>query len=53
MHYEDMLSRAENDSYNLKKHHKEEIDALKTDKSDGLGMVIAKFTKRKCKRIRL
>ena len=46
MHYEDMLSRAENESYNLKKHHKEEIDALKADKNNGLGMVIAKFTER-------
>ena len=32
------------------KHHKEEINVLKADKSDGLGMVIAKFTEREVQR---
>ena len=49
MHYEDMLSRAENDSYNLKKHHKEEINALKADKRMVSVWLSPSLRKEKCK----
>ena len=43
-HYEELIRKGQNELDNLKKEHMEKVKALKTDKDDGLSLIISKFT---------